>query len=250
MRRAAVLLLILVAPASGGDLTLEIAGAPDLVLVGAVSRWDADGRPRVAVDPKARIDQPRVDAKGEPAGPGRWTFRNLPPGRYDLVLIASGRRRVEGFHYPPILEFDPVFPPTAKAPDDEARAAILEDIARSPHYENKVEALFLGGDETAVRVLMQLVRDDPTSFDAEFGAPAATIRHEVWQYSFRYGQWSKERRTAILDRVLLARAELAGWTWLWEPALGGIAVGARPAAIRYAWPSGSQGSSARGWVAR
>jgi hypothetical protein len=241
-----------VPPASGADLTLEIAGAPELTLVGAVSRWDADGRARVPVDPKAKIDAPRVDARAEPAGPGRWAFRGLPPGRYDLVLLAAGRRRVEGFHYPPLLEFDPVFPPTARPPDEEARAAILEDIARSPHYENKVDALFLGGDEKQVRVLMRLVRDTPTSFDGDFGAPAATIRHEVWQYTFRYGAWTKERRTAILDRVLLAKAELEAWTWAWEPALGGIEVkaGSRPGVIRYAWPSRLQGSSSRGPSAR
>lgn len=242
--------LVLSLPAIGGEITLEIAGAPELALVGALSRWDEDGKARVPVDAKAKIEAPRVDATAEPAGPGRFVFRDLPPGRYDLVLISANQERLEGFHYPPVLEFDPVFPPSAKVPDDEAREAILGDIAQSPHYENKVEALFLGGDEKQVRVLMQLVRDKPTSYDAEYGKPVATVRHEVWQYTFRYGVWSKEKRTAILDRVLMAKSAFEGWTWVWEPALGGIEVGSKPISLRYAWPSSFEGSTARGWRAR
>lgn len=250
--RVSTLLLVFVLslPALGGDLTLEISGAPELALVGAVSRWDEDGRARVPVDAKAKIEAPRVDATAEAAGPGRFVFRDLPPGRYDLVLISSNKQRVEGFHYPPLQEFDPVIPASATVADEEARATILEDIAQSPHYENKVEALFLGGDEKQVRVLMQLVRDKPTSYDAEYGAPVATVRHEVWQYTFRYGVWSKEKRTAILDRVLLAKSAWEGWTWVWEPALGGVEVGSKPVVLRYTWPSSFEGSSARGWRAR
>ena len=40
---------------------------------------------------------------------------------------------------------------------------------RLKHYENKVVPLYLSGDEKQVRILMQLVRDLPTSYDAEYG---------------------------------------------------------------------------------
>jgi hypothetical protein len=69
----------------------------------------------------------------------------LPPGRYDLVILA-GRVRVEGFHYPPVLQFDPFLPPTPEAPTA-AREAVIADVARVRHYENKVKPLFLAGDD-------------------------------------------------------------------------------------------------------
>ena len=81
-----------------------------------------------------------------------------------------------------------------------------------------------------------LIRDKATSFEADFPG-AATIRHEIWQYSWNYGGWEKERRTRILDRSLLHRDELRKWTWLWDPKLGGIEVGAEPASIKYQLPS-------------
>ena len=33
----------------------------------------------------------------------------------------------------------------------------------------------------------------------------ATVRHEVWQYTYRYGGWVKDGRTKVLDRVLMAQ---------------------------------------------
>jgi len=75
----------------------------------------------------------------------------------------------------------------------------------------------------------------------------ATVRHEVWQYAFRYGTWAKERRTKVLDRILLPRDELHRWTWAWEPALGGIEVGDAPVAIRYTLPARFDPERVRGW---
>ena len=87
------------------------------------------------------------------------------------------------------------------------REWIVKHIAGSKHYKNKVVPLFLAGDEKQVRILVQLVRDQATSFDADFGAPVATVRHEVWQYTNQYGGWVKDRRTEVLDRILMARSE-------------------------------------------
>jgi hypothetical protein len=244
--RLVALLAGVAAPAVGGELTVDLGGAEDVRLVGAVQRWDADGMPRFPVDPKAAIDAPRVDARAKPDAGGRWIFRDLPPGRYDLVILAGERIRVEGFHYPPVLELDPPLPPDAPA-SEEAREAIERDIAQTRHYENKVAPLYLGGDDKQVRVLVQLVRDLPTSFDADFGAPVATVRHEVWQYAYRYGTWTRDRRTKILDRILLPRDEFRQWTWVWVPALGGIEVGSGPVAITDVWPERLDAQSARGW---
>ncbi len=231
-QRILVLALCLPVPAArAGDLTVELGRAFDATSVGAVQRWDEDGKARFPVDPKAKITEPRLDARAVRVGAGKWVFRNLPAGHYDLVVLGAERVRVEGFRYPPINEFDPFLAPAAAPPEDETRDWIIKHIAKSQHYENKVTPLFLAGDDKQVRILMQLVRDKPTSYDAEFGAPVATVRHEVWQYTNKYGGWVKDRRTEVLDRVLLARSEFMRWTWVWEPKLGGIEVGAQPVAV-------------------
>jgi hypothetical protein len=246
LRFGAALLFVLPV-ARAGDLTVELGTAQPVSSVRAIMRWDDDGKPRSPVDPRAKIDDPRTDARAVSLGGGRWVFRALPPGHYDLVVITTGRVRVEGFRYPPITEFDPFLPSDAKPPHEETRDWILKHIARSPHYENKVVPLFLAGDEKQVRILMQLVRDKSTSLDADFGAPVATVRHEVWQYTNNYGGWVKDRRTEVLDRILLARSEFQQWTWVWEPRLGGIEVTDRPRTLSCPLPERFDPASDRGW---
>jgi hypothetical protein len=179
-------------------------------------------------------------------------FRDLPPGRYDVVLIAShAKMRMEGFHYPPITEFDPVWPSSSPAPDSAARETIVQDIAASRHYENKVAPLALATDAAGqdVRILMQLVRDLPTTFDGDAGHQVATVRHEFWQYHNRYGSWSKDKRTVVIDRILLPADEWKRWTWAWSPALGGIEVGLgkAPAEVKIGWPTRPDPSRFPGW---
>jgi hypothetical protein len=217
--------------AAAATLTVELGKAEGVTFVGAIQRWDRDGNHRRVPDPKAKIDAPAVDAKAADVGNGRWVFKNLPQGKYDLVILAKDRRRVEGFQFAPIKEFDPFFASDA-AVDDETRDFILADIKKSLHYENKVEPLYLAGDKKAVRVLVMLLRDKPTSYEAD-SPGAATIRHETWQYSWNYGGWEKEKRTKVMDRVLMRRDELRKWTWLWDPKLGGIDVTEKPATLEY-----------------
>ena len=220
--------------AAAAKLTVDLSKAQGVTFVGAVQRWDGDGNHRRLPDPKAKIDAPVVDAEAVDAGGGRWVFKNLPKGRYDLVILAKDRRRVEGFQYVPVNEFDPFFPPDAST-DDETSEFIVADIKKSQHYENKVEPLWLGGDKKAVRVLVMLLRDKPTSYEGDFPG-AATIRHEIWQYSWNYGGWQKEKRTKVMDRLIMHRDELRKWTWVWDPKLGGIDVQEKPVAIEYDLP--------------
>lgn len=229
---AAILLSCLVPAAAGAaGLTVKLGKQPDVTLVGAIQRRDEDGNHRRLPDPQAKIDAPAVDAKATDAGGGRWVFAKLPPGKYDLVVVAKGRRRIEGFQYVPVKEFDPFFPADA-AVDADARRLVLADIKKSPHYENRVEPLYLAGDRRAIRVLVMLLHNKPTSYEGDLPG-AATIRHEVWQYSWNYGGWQKERRTKVMDRLILNRDELRKWTWLWDAKLGGIEVADKPLAIEY-----------------
>jgi hypothetical protein len=229
-----------------GDLTIDLGKAEGVTFVGAIRRLTSDGRLSKPVDPKAKIDAPVVDAQAEKTR-GGWIFRGLPPGSYDLVILARGNVRVEGFQYPPIDEFDPVFAPDTKAPEDEVRDDVVEKIVTSKHYENKVVPLFLAGSEKQVRVLVQLVRDKETSYDADYGKPVATVRHEIWQFTRHTGAWVKDKKTVVLDRVLLARDDFARRTWVWDPKLGAIAVGKPPKAVTYELPDRFDPETAKGW---
>jgi hypothetical protein len=233
------------ARAPAGEVIVDLGKSRGVTFVGAFARWDADGNPRVPVNPQAKIGAPEVFAKAVHQSGNRWRFTDLAPGRYDLVILA-GRVRVEGFHYPPLREFDPFLPADAIAPE-EAREWILKDIAQSRHYENKVCPLYLAGDDKQVRVLVQLVRDQPTSYDGEFGQPVATIRHEVWQYTFQYGGWVRDRQAKVLDRMLMARKELHRWTWVWEPKLG-IRVAEKPLLLSYDLAENMDRHKVRGWL--
>jgi len=228
-------LLGLADPVGGATLTLETRDWPGVKMVGALSRWDSNGNPRRRVDPNARIDAPHVDFRAAGTGGDRWVFDNLPPGKYDLLIVTQGRVRIEGWTYPPMLEFDPFIAPEVTV-DRATRQLIAEDIGKSRHYENKVVPLAMGKDKKTVRVLMMLIRDKPTSYKPGVG----TIRHEIWQYSYKYGGWQKERRTRVLNRILLPVAELRKWTWLWDPRLGGVKVGHEPVNVNYRRPKSSQ----------
>ena len=217
--------------ATGGDLTVELGDARGITSVGAFYRWDIDGNPRREVNPKAKIEVPETDASATNSGHGRWVFKNLPPGKYDLVIMGPGRVRTEGWEYAPVLEFDPFFAPHATVAD-EARDFITKDIAGARHYENKVVPLYLGGTEKVVRVLVMLIRDKKTSYEAQM-AGAATMRFEIWQYEWRYGGWVKQKRTRVMHRVILPRDELRQWTWLWVPELGAVEVGNQPKTVRF-----------------
>ena len=219
-----------------GDLTVRLPYSENVMFVGAVNRWDDNGDARRPVDPKAKIAAPAVAASAQRVHENEWVFKDLAPGRYDLVILAEPRIRIEGFHYPPVLEFDPLMFHTAAAPEP-SREQVAEDIAKSRHYENKVTPLYFAGDDKQIRVLVQLLRDKPTSYDGQFGEQVATFRHEVWQYTNRYGGWVKEKRTKVLDRILLPKRQLRRWTWIWQPELGGIEVAKEAAVVEFELPS-------------
>jgi len=231
---SALLTLVLVAaaqPAAAAKLTLDLGNAQGIKLVGAFQRWDSDGNANKLVDKDQKIDAPQVQFTAQDAGHGKWVFADLPPASYDLVIMLD-KLRIEGFSYPPVMEFDAFIAPTA-TPAEEARAYIDEDIKKSPQYENKMSCLYAGGDKKVTRALVQLLRDKPTSYTPGAG----TLRHEVWQYDWHYGGWQKNKRTKVIDRIIIQISELRQWTWVWEPKLGMIEVKKRPMVIKYQVPT-------------
>ena len=241
---AGVLLLLLLAgqaDVEAAKVTVDLGDSPGVTMVGAFNRWDMDGNARKPVNKDAKIETPEVDATAVNTGGGKWVFKNLPKGKYDLVIMAGKRVRIEGWHYPPVMEFDPFLPPDATC-DNDAREFISEHIKKSRHYENKVVPLNMGGDKKVIRTLVMLIRDLPTSYIKGAG----TMRFEVWQYTWNYGGWVKERRTRVLHRVLLQVSELRQWTWLWEPRLGGIEVKDSPLTVNYKLPKAAEAAKLKG----
>ncbi len=227
------------------DLMVRLEGDEHVRQVLALRRFDEDGNLRQPVDPKAVIDRPATRRVASRESAGTYRFSDLPAGKYDLVILTTNQIRIEGFHYPPVAEFDPFLSPHDEAPPDVARW-IVKDIAKSRHYENKVTPLYLAGDDKQVRILVQLLRDKPTSYDGHYGKPVATLRHEVWQYRNRYGGWVKDRKTKVLDRILMAKQDLAKWIWIWEPRLGGIDVKDQTVRVVYPIPREYRSSQVRG----
>lgn len=239
MRRVVLAMLTVLfatLPAAAATLVVEIPGGDKVKFVGAFQRWDADGNLVKKVNPKAKIDAPEVDATAVKSGGSQWIFKDIKPGKYDLVILDGERRRIEGWEYAPVQEFDPFIAPTATVADEEIRDQVAKEIRNAPHYENKVEPLYLGGDDKVVRALVMLIRDKETSYEGDFPG-AATMRFEIWQFSYQYGGWAKEKRTRVMHRVILHRDELRKWTWAWDPKLGAIEVGKTNQPIKYALPS-------------
>jgi hypothetical protein len=225
--------------AMAAKLTVTLTNGQNVKMVGAFRRWNEDGDFRKKVNPKAKIDVPEVDFVATRGERGTWVLQNLPAGRYDLVIMIGDHIRIEGFDYPPMLQFDPFL--SRETPvDEETRDWVFDDIKKSKHYENKVVPLHLASDKEGktVRVLVMLIRDQVTSYEGDMPG-AATIHHEIWQYTNNYGGWAKERRTKVLDRSILPRDDLRKWTWLWDPKLGAILVKQAPVHIEYAIPSAS-----------
>ena len=67
-------------PAPAGDMTVDLGPDASIASVGAVRRWDDDGKALTPVDPKAKIDAPRVDAQAVRQDESHWVFRDFPPG--------------------------------------------------------------------------------------------------------------------------------------------------------------------------
>jgi len=216
-------------PAATLTVTVDYRG---VTAVGAIDRFDQDGNLRKPVDAEAVIDRPQLDYQAVNAGNNQWVFKDIKPGKYDLVLFGPGKVRVEGFRFAPVLEFDP-FVDAGSEVAEEDREYVWDHAKNSRHYENKVVPLYLAGDDKVIRVLVMLIRDQPTSYKPGSG----TIRHEIWQYTWQYGGWAKEKRTRVLDRLLLQVSDLRQWTWLWDHNLGGIEVKDQPVTVQYKLPT-------------
>jgi hypothetical protein len=203
-----------------GELRISIEPGSRVASIGVVRRFNDDGTLARKVDPRAKFESPFCDRQSKGASA---RFTGLKPGNYDVIVFLKDGTRIEGFHWPIFNEFDDPDDPAFKSPPaGDVQKLIREKIAAARYYENKVAPLAMAGNKEKVRVLMQLLRDEKTSFDKQFGAPVATLRYEVWQFTNHLGGWTRDRHSKVLHRILDARAKVRKRTWLWDRKLGGL----------------------------
>ena len=90
-------------------------------------------------------------------------------------------------------------------------------------FENKRRVLDLDGTGEHARVLVEKVRDKPTSLAVK--EPTAFWRIEVFDFEKRYGGWSKvENRFTVIVREQVSIRRFRTYRWMFEKRLGGIRV--------------------------
>jgi hypothetical protein len=87
----AALLLAGISRLPAGELIVSIEPAERVASIGIVRRFDEDGKPLRAVNPKATFIAPHRDAKSE-SSPA--TFRELPEGTYDVIVFLKDGTRL------------------------------------------------------------------------------------------------------------------------------------------------------------
>lgn len=231
-----------------------------------------------AINPKAKMDVPETPFKGQIDERGYFQIGDLPEDTYDLVLLTTDGARIEGFHltlsreheeleegmadqYEDAdapdeddleeneVELDETGKPIPKKPKDpnreipeEVEEALTKHIRKMELYENKHRPLYMIGNKRRATVLMELVRDRFTTFDADpanpFKAPIATVRYEIWQFTNWHGGWTRDQEFKLLHRIIMAKEDFRKQTWIWEKSLGGLVVkkGAKPAYVEYQIP--------------
>lgn len=149
----------------------------------------------------------------------------LPAGTYDLHVELEDGRIFEGADLrvraadaaPPLSERD--------------EKAIRERVASMKLFENERHILAISGSGDRARILVRLVRTEPTSYDGEFGEPVAISRWEIWEFRKRTGSWVKEG-AKVLRRFLVPKRKLGELRWDFLPSLGGVDVAAGAQTIR------------------
>ena len=97
-------------------------------------------------------------------------------------------------------------------------------------FENRKRVLDVDGTGERARVLVEKIRDKPTSLPVK--EPTAFWRIEIFDFRKYYGGWSKEKYTVIVRQKVPIRT-FRTYRWMFEKRLGGIdvnAVGVTPVA--------------------
>ena len=190
-------------------------------------RWDEDGKPRVPVDPKAKIEVPAWMPGPCRPGNGRLGVPQPPAGRYDLIILANDASAWRASAIHPSTSSTPSFPPMPRGPrrrQETDRQAILPSRSitrtRSRRCSWRGTRSRCGSRPARPRPADQLRHRFRCS--GGDGPPRGLAIHQQLRW---LGQGPRDRSSGP-DPHGQERIRL--WTWVWEPRLGGIEVGTKP----------------------
>ena len=108
------------------------------------------------------------------------------------------------------------------------RAWLLKWVDNVKAFENKRRVLFIRGDDASAKLLVELIRDQPTTLAAP--EPAVFWRVEIWTFRKLHGGWEKTGYK-VQERENLSAREFRKLSRVFEAALGGFVVPAVGRAI-------------------
>ncbi|KPJ57747.1 MAG: hypothetical protein AMS16_00840 [Planctomycetes bacterium DG_58] len=140
--------------------------------------------------------------------------RDQLPRDFDLVIVVDVQKHKVGE-----IRIVPV-PPELTEKD---RKWLIDWVDKLKIFENKKRVLDLDGTGDRARVLVEKLRDRPTTLPAK--EPTAFWRVEIFHFQKYYGGWNKEKYTVIVRQRVPIR-KLRTYRWMFEKRLGGIRVAA------------------------
>lgn len=241
---AATLAMAAAAVAGTGRIQGTIAPPGKATKVGVVERIPADIK---KLNDKTHWG--RLDRKT-----GEFVVDNLAPREYDLVIetpqgriegvklyvpgeedkatydltLGTGGLKVQRFDVSPYIEEGEILPPEKRDKLVRRKLRIdklvdrVEKTLKVARFMDTNRALVVHGTRERAVVLMELSRK--TTFYAEKG-DQVIWRVETWPFEWKYTLWHKPRKgLEVWQRLRIPAAQFATMGYVWEPALGGIAV--------------------------
>lgn len=198
----AVLLLVLGGPLRAGTVRLQVSPGEEVKAARLIER--ESGATYVLAKVPSEKEGEDVFEKGD-----------LPVGVYDVVLLTH-RGRIEGVNLK--VEGVPVdAPPLRERDKKEIRRLVLGMTS----FADRRRILFLQGRGSEARVLVEEVTTRKTTLGSS--APFLIWRVEVWYYRKEFGAWDRYDWDVIV-RQRPTVADFEKTTWVFEPALGGLAL--------------------------
>lgn len=139
-----------------------------------------------------------------------FEHRSAFAGQTDVILEMNGDK-VEKV----------VLRPIAVQLSEADRDKLVEWVDNVKAFENKRRVLFVRGNDASAKVLVELIRDEPTTLAAR----ESTVfwRVEVWSFRKLHGGWEKTD-SDVIDREKLTERDFRKLNWIFDPRLGGFEV--------------------------
>jgi hypothetical protein len=137
-------------------------------------------------------------------------IRDQLPRDFDLVMeFAQGE--------PGQIHILPVAPEMT----EKDREWLINWVNHLKIFENKKRVLDLDGTGDRARVLVEKLRDEPTTLPTQ--EPTAFWRVEILDFRKYYGGWNSEKYTCLVREQVPIR-KFRTYRWMFEKRLGGVRV--------------------------